>query len=157
MKVFTKGLSFKEILFVCLYVLIISGVFNSCKKEDNSDAKSQQASNIPATIFGTYNMNVINNTTSGNSIQTWEIIPNNSTSVLIIPSSQTLGDTIVMNVNNNSLEIPSQTFPNGGWVGGNKTVSGSGNYSDPQIVLTIGQFFSAANTSYNYSATGVRQ
>ncbi len=150
-----KAQILKGNLFICLSMLILICLLNSCKKDDENVEKSQQTSNIPTSIYGTYSMSVINNTTSANSINTWDILPNNSTSVLIVSSF--LGDTIVMNVNNNVLEIPAQTFPNSGWVGGTYTISGTGNYSDPQIVLSFGKFFSATSTSYSYSATGVRQ
>ena len=122
------------------YLLILL-IFISCHKDELRPVK------IPVAIYGNYQADITSNT--GHWEQALQVINKNSTEVYFIFSGNMFGDTLTAQV---ALEItiPSQQFTS--TLQYPYSISGIGQYSTPQITLTIAKSIQSDVISYQVTA-----
>lgn len=138
----------KTLLTITVMVLLLW----SCKKDEQKS--------IPSNIYGTYNATIHKEPGNANYINTLIVKAHSSSEVKMIFHHNGLDmDSLIVEVDDNSLTIHSQSYQNTGNSGGMKTYSGSGTFSNPQITMNYGLVYNATQPpeTYNYSLTASKQ
>jgi len=126
------------------YLLILL-VFTACQKDDNHP--TGRGDQIPQEIYGTYNTGI----TSGSSHweQTLNITPKDENEVYLIFSGTMFGDTLIAEMADDVI-IHTQAFQTS--LNIPYTITGTGEFVSPQLVLTLGKSIQTDNLSYNITA-----